>query len=142
MAEVTIPNDLQRNFSSDTISISNISETPVLISTDHVTLDSNNAEEPPAKKCKVLLNDKVIQRKNMIDTVSTFTLLNPGNYQVRILHDENGNGIWDTGSLFPTKIQPEIAEFFQNEITIKANWENKIDLRLNDSKKPRLSIEK
>ena len=90
----------------------------------------------------VLLNDKVIQRKNMLDTVSAFTLLNPGNYQISILHDENGNGIWDTGSLFPTKIQPEIAAFFPNEITIKANWENKIDLRLSESKKPRLSPEK
>jgi hypothetical protein len=97
--------------------------------------DKNNIVE-------VLLNDKVIQRKNMIDTVSTFTLLNPGNYQVRILYDENRNSVWDTGSLFPTKIQPEIAEFFPNEITIKANWENKIDLRLVDSKKPKLSLEK
>ena len=90
----------------------------------------------------VLLNDKVIQRKKMLDSVSTFTLLNPGNYQISILQDLNENGFWDTGSLFPTKSQPEITEFFPNEITIKANWENKIDLRLNDSKKPRLSQEK
>ena len=90
----------------------------------------------------VLLNDRVIQRKKMLDSVSTFTLLNPGNYQISILQDVNENGFWDTGSLFPTKSQPEITEFFPNEITIKANWENKIDLRLNDSKKPRLSQEK
>ena len=97
--------------------------------------DKNNIVE-------VLLNDKVIQRKNMLDTVTTFTLLNLGNYQISILHDENGNGIWDAGSLFPIKIQPEIATFFPSEITIKANWENKIDLRLSEAKKPRLSPEK
>jgi len=86
----------------------------------------------------VLLNDKIVQRKKMLDSVSTFTLLNPGNYQINVLQDENGNGIWDTGSFFPTRIQPEITVLFSNEITMKANWENKIDLRIIDSKKPRL----
>ena len=90
----------------------------------------------------VLLNDKIVQRKKMLDSVSTFTLLNPGNYQINVLQDENGNGIWDTGSFFSTRIQPEITVLFSNEITIKANWENKIDLRMIDSKKPRLSQEK
>ncbi|CAF4159822.1 unnamed protein product, partial [Rotaria magnacalcarata] len=69
MAEITIPNDSQRNFSSDTVSISNISEIPMLVSTDHVKLDSNDAEEPPAKKSKVLLNDKTRLLEDRIGSI-------------------------------------------------------------------------
>ncbi|CAF1279424.1 unnamed protein product [Rotaria magnacalcarata] len=69
MAEITIPNDSQRNFSSDTVSISNISEIPMLVSTDHVKLDSNDAEEPPAKKSKVSLNDKTRLLEDRIGSI-------------------------------------------------------------------------
>lgn len=91
---------------------------------------------------QLVMNDKVIQEKRAIDTSTHFKLLLPGNYQVRILHDENRNNKWDTGSLFPARLQPEITEFYPQEITIKANWENKIDLRLSDNKKSRIGVEK
>jgi hypothetical protein len=74
-------------------------------------------------------NDKVIARKTISDTLLTFPLLLPDTYQVRLLHDTNHNGLWDAGSFFGEKKQPERTELFPAIITIKANWENKIDLK-------------
>ncbi|WP_157760640.1 Ig-like domain-containing domain [Chitinophaga caeni] len=50
-------------------------------------------------------------------------LINPAEYEIRILFDQNGNGIWDTGSYYisPRK-QPERVVAFPKKINIKANW--------------------
>jgi hypothetical protein len=85
---------------------------------------------------ELLNNGKVISRKVAQDTTISFPLLLPDNYQVRIIHDKNENGKWDSGSLFSNKRQPELVELFAGQITIKANWENKIDLRDSFTKKP------
>ena len=78
----------------------------------------------------------MIARKPASDTLISFQLLNPDNYQIRILHDKNGNGLWDTGSFFGERKQPEIVELLPAQITIKANWENKGNLVTSFTKKP------
>mgnify|MGYP006373252135 CR=1 FL=1 len=56
-------------------------------------------------------------------------LFPPGDYTIRILYDENKNGIWDPGN-FDTKKQPEITIFIPRKITVKADWDNEVDIRL------------
>ncbi len=73
--------------------------------------------------------DKVIAQKKAVDSVVAFKLLLPDNYQLRVIHDENKNGKWDTGQFIGKKRQPELTEFIPNQITIKANWENNVDIR-------------
>jgi len=51
-----------------------------------------------------------------------FLSLEPANYRVRVIFDENGNGIWDTGS-FLKKLQPERISYYPDLIEIRANWE-------------------
>ena len=51
-----------------------------------------------------------------------FDLLLPKKYLVRIIFDENNNGIWDTGN-FLEKRQPEIIKFFDKILELRANWE-------------------
>jgi len=87
---------------------------------------------------ELIRNDKVVARKNASDTLISFQLLAPDNYQLRVLHDKNSNGKWDSGSFFGIKRQPELTELYPPFITVKANWENKIDLRNGLLKKPRL----
>jgi hypothetical protein len=48
--------------------------------------------------------------------------LEPGKYMMRIVIDENKNGIWDTGDLLG-KVQPEPIIYYQQEIELRANWE-------------------
>ncbi len=70
---------------------------------------------------------KLISRKQVKDSVITFPMLLPGNYQLQQLTDLNGDQTWTTGNL-TLKLQPEKVLRFQEEISIKANWENKIKL--------------
>ncbi|GAB5555853.1 MAG: Ig-like domain-containing protein [Schleiferiaceae bacterium] len=48
--------------------------------------------------------------------------LEPGKYMMRIVIDENKNGVWDTGDLLG-KQQPEPIIYYQQEIELRANWE-------------------
>ncbi len=56
-------------------------------------------------------------------------LFSPGEYEVRILYDDNGNGIWDPGN-YSKKLQPEKAITLPTKIAIKADWDNERDITL------------
>lgn len=57
-------------------------------------------------------------------------LFPPGEYQIRLLFDDNNNGKWDPGSFFENKKQPEIVKFYDKKLTIRANWENEQNVEL------------
>ena len=65
-----------------------------------------------------------IVRKKVLDSPQTvsFTFLPPGNYVLKVIIDDNGNGKWDTGN-FLERRQPETIKFFENEIELRANYE-------------------
>lgn len=52
----------------------------------------------------------------------TFEYIRPGNYHVRLIYDNNGNGKWDSGN-FLERIQPEEIIYFPEMIDVRANWE-------------------
>ena len=61
-----------------------------------------------------------------------FNKLDPGEYQIRILIDTNGNGQWDPGDI-RRNIQPEPIIIYMdekgvNKTSIRANWELNVDL--------------
>ena len=51
-----------------------------------------------------------------------FNNLDVGEYQLRVIFDDNGNGVWDTGN-YLKKIQPEKVSYYPNKIEMRANWE-------------------
>lgn len=51
-----------------------------------------------------------------------FTGLIPNEYVLRILVDENENGLWDTGD-FLNKLQPEPVYIYPNPIKVRAMWD-------------------
>ena len=53
-------------------------------------------------------------------------LFKSGDYEIRVLFDNNGNGIWDSGS-YKTKLQPEVVFLLKRTFTFKANWDNEVD---------------
>jgi hypothetical protein len=57
-------------------------------------------------------------------------LFPPGDYDMRILFDENGNGKWDPGNLFEDRRQPEKVMPIPRKLTVKANWVNEVDITL------------
>jgi uncharacterized protein (DUF2141 family) len=57
-------------------------------------------------------------------------LFPPGDYDLRILFDDNKNGVYDPGDFFGKHIQPEKVMHVSRKITVKANWDNEIDITL------------
>ncbi len=57
-------------------------------------------------------------------------LFNPGEYDLRILYDENKNGVWDPGNFFGEHKQPEIAVPVSRKAVIKNNIDNEFDITL------------
>ncbi|HMO61045.1 MAG TPA: Ig-like domain-containing protein [Ferruginibacter sp.] len=55
--------------------------------------------------------------------------MEPGEYELRVLYDDNRNGKWDTGS-YENKRQPEKAITLDKKLTIRSNWENERDIEL------------
>jgi hypothetical protein len=54
----------------------------------------------------------------------------PGEYDLRILYDENKNGVWDAGDFFGKHRQPEKVTPLSRKLTVKANWDNLVDIKL------------
>jgi hypothetical protein len=73
-----------------------------------------------------------IYNKPLIDTTITIKRLAPGTYNMRIIVDENENGIWDTGDLLLKK-QPEYVIPYRADLVLKAGWDNIFDF---EEKKP------
>lgn len=59
----------------------------------------------------------------------TSSILQPGDYEIRILYDRNKNGVWDPGN-YKLKRQPELVYTIPQPFTIKANWDNEKDIEL------------
>ena len=70
---------------------------------------------------KTLVSESIDGREELL-----FEKLKPGKYGLHLVFDENGNGIWDTGS-YRLKVQPEKQIFYNEEIEIRSNWDLEIN---------------
>ncbi len=51
-----------------------------------------------------------------------FDLIEPNIYSLRIIYDDNNNGIWDTGD-YLEKRQAEEVKYYSKTIDVRANWD-------------------
>jgi hypothetical protein len=75
-------------------------------------------------------NDEVKYTHIFTDRNFNATLFAPGDYDLRIVYDENKNGKWDPGKFFGEHRQPERVLPVSRKLTIKANWDNEVDIQL------------
>ena len=67
----------------------------------------------------------VISRRKLNEVSSakvSFENLEPKAYNIRIIFDENKNGIWDTGNYFEN-IQPERIAYYSDPIDVRKGWD-------------------
>jgi hypothetical protein len=57
-------------------------------------------------------------------------LFQPGDYDLRILFDDNKNGKYDPGRFFENRRQPEKVMPIPRKLNVKANWVNELDITL------------
>jgi hypothetical protein len=67
------------------------------------------------------------------DETIKFEFIGPSTYLLKIIFDTNNNKKWDTGN-YLKHIQPEKVIYYNEKITIRANWDLEIDWDLNKTK--------
>jgi hypothetical protein len=75
-------------------------------------------------------NDNVVKSFPLSSSEITQPVFLPGEYELRVLNDRNKNGKWDAGEFFGKHLQPEIVKPVSRRITVKANWDNDVDIAL------------
>lgn len=79
---------------------------------------------------QLISGDKVVMEKLAEeDGEIVFPFLAPKDYQLKFIHDRNGNGKWDTGN-YMKKLQPESVEFWPEKITVRSNWDHDVSMTL------------
>lgn len=79
--------------------------------------------------------DSLIYTKKITDSIVTLKLLDPGDYNARIIVDNNKNGKWDPGVLLKHQ-QPEKVINYPTSIVLKAGWDNEIDFNQKNASVP------
>ena len=71
---------------------------------------------------QLLSRDEVVKTAFVSESTKVeFTLLDPKEYTVRAIIDENNNRAWDTGNFLLRK-QPEQIIYLEAEFKLRANW--------------------
>ncbi|MBX5438859.1 MAG: Ig-like domain-containing protein [Thermoflavifilum sp.] len=74
---------------------------------------------------QIVKDQQIVYHTKIQQYTIKIPLFDPGEYQIRILKDDNGNGKWDTGSYYgPHPHQPEKVIAVPGKITVRANWDN------------------
>lgn len=78
-----------------------------------------------------ILNNQLVASYPLTSNSFTRDLFLPGEYNLRILEDDNQNGIWDPGSFYGVRRQPEKAKPLQRSVNIKAGLDIPIEIDVN-----------
>ena len=114
-----------------------------LLKTDTLTFATRKATEYGSLSIRLRNIDlslnpvlQFVQNNNVVLSApipsGTFSqaLFLPGDYELRVLYDRNGNGKWDPGQFFGGKRQPELVRPIERRVNVKANWDNEFEVAL------------
>ena len=110
---------------SDTIRFSTKKETDY----GNVVLRFSNLDLSKHPVIQFVVGDEVKFAYPLTATEWSKKIFKPGEYELRILYDDNNNGKWDPGH-YSKKVQPEKAITLPQKLNVKGNWDNEMDLRL------------
>jgi hypothetical protein len=95
-----------------------------------VKLRFNNLDTARRPVLLLVQSDRIVRSVPLVQRDWLQKLIEPGDYEIRILFDTNRNGKWDAGEFFKGHRQPEVVRFIDARLTIKANWDNESEITL------------
>jgi Bacterial Ig-like domain len=114
-----------------------------LLKTDTLTFKTKKLADYGALKIKIkelditknpvlifVANGVVFKSVPMTSTTFSEILFFPGDYELRMLYDDNKNGSWDPGKFFGKHQQPELVKPIERKITVKPGWQNEYEIAL------------
>jgi hypothetical protein len=116
----------RRILKKDTISFSSRAKSTY----SELKLNFKNLDLAKNPVLQFVLNETIILSAPLTSNQYTNDLFNPGDYELRILFDENKNGIWDPGEFFGKRKQPELVMPIGRKISVKINFTNEFDISL------------
>ncbi len=86
-----------------------------------------SCERTPSYIVELIKNEKVIKSFIGLSGIFSDTIQHciPGNYSLRIIEDEDGNGKWTTGD-FANRLQPEVVNYYTEAIEVRPGWDMEI----------------
>ncbi len=117
--------------------IKKISDTDFYTLNDTISVDSVSYSVLP--KGQLLLNlydkDNTLLKTEFLkkDTILTYENILSGNYHIELIYDENENKTWDTGNYLKNR-QPERIFYYPDDIIVKPNWDNSVDIKIKAQK--------
>jgi uncharacterized protein (DUF2141 family) len=95
----------------------------------NVVLRFSNLDLTKHPVLQLVQDDEVVNSYPLNTLEWSNKFINPGEYEIRILFDDNNNGKWDPGN-YSKKLQPEKAITLTQKIAVRANWDNERDIKL------------
>lgn len=98
-----------------------------LIPQDYGTQIINAHTEYPSYTIQLLTEKyEIVQEKSNQEKI-VFNNIKPGKYLVRVLIDEDGDGIWSKGNM-KKRIMPEKVFIYPDKLVIRGDWQTTLDL--------------
>lgn len=94
-----------------------------------IQLNFKNLEKFQHPVLQFVQNNLVVDSFKLTSTTFLQKLFVPGDFELRILDDENQNGKWDPGNYHDRK-QPEKVIYIHKKINIRSDWDNEYDIIL------------
>ena len=122
--EFIIPSNTMENIKGDTNAI--FVSKNIILQTDELGTLEGSAKEKKGTKIVQLINEDtgVIAMEQSFTEKFKFINIIPANYFVKVIIDENNNGIWDPGNL-STRKMPEKVMISKEAIRVRPNFEIK-----------------
>jgi len=77
-----------------------------------------------------VLGESIVKSIQLKSPEFSQALFLPGDYELRILYDDNKNGVWDPGQFFGKQKQPELVKPVERKIAVKWAWQNEFEIAL------------
>ncbi len=118
-----LPNAFEDIYSLKNDTLSFVFSTKVLTDYGNLRVNLTSAKRFPLI-LEIITNKGEVKASAISNGERTlnFDALEPNIYKLRIIYDDNGNGVWDTGN-YLEKRQAEEIQYYPKEIDVRANWD-------------------